>query len=267
MEVSYFRRWFGNFIVTDNRALAPADFDPFSITTPAHPRLPGGGGHLISGLYNIKPPKFGVPADVYVTFASNYGKQTERWNGVDLTLNARPRAGVLLQGGLSTGRRTTDNCEILAKLPEIAPTNPYCHVQTKFLTDVKFLGLYTIPRVDVQVSGTLRNESGPQILADYNATNADVAPSLGRNLAGGARNVSVNLVEPGTMYGERRNQLDLRVAKVFRIAGTRTSAGVDIYNVFNASPVLTQSNAFATWLRPQSILLARFLKLSMTVDF
>jgi hypothetical protein len=31
--------------------------------------------------------------------------------------------------------------------------------------------------------------------------------------------------------------------------------------------VLTQSNAFATWLRPESILLARFVKFSVQFDF
>ena len=67
-------------------------------------------------------------------------------------MNARVRGGVLLQGGLSTGRTSTDNCEMLEKLPELAMTiagvvarpeaavpagvlSPvgYCHVDTKFL--------------------------------------------------------------------------------------------------------------------------------------
>ena len=47
----------------------------------------------------------------------------------------------------------------------------------------------------------------------------------------------------------------------------RTTANLDIYNAFNGSSVLTQSDAFATWQRPQSILLARFAKVSMQVDF
>ena len=274
VDVSYFRRWYANFVVTDDRAVAATDFDTFSITAPAHPSLPGGGGYVISGLYDINPARFGVPANNFITLANNYGKQTENWTGVDATVNARPRPGMLLQGGLSAGRTVTDNCEVVARLPEsvltvsdTAPNIPYCHVEEAFSTQIKFLGSYTIPRVDVQVSGRFQSLPGPQIVANYDAPNSVVSPSLGRNLAGTQANVPVNLVEPGTMYGERMNQLDLRIGKIFRFGRFRTSASLDVFNMFNANPVLTQSPAFATWLRPQSILLARFLKVGMQLDF
>jgi hypothetical protein len=267
-DVSYFRRWYGNFAVTDNLAITPADFDPFSITVPTDPRLPGGGGYVVSGLYNLKPAKFGVPTRNFITRANDYGTQTQTWNGVDVTLNARPREGLLLQGGVSTGRTVTDRCEILAKIPEIDPVGaPYCHVATAFLTQAKFLGSYTIPRVNVQMSGTLQSLPGPQILANYNAPNAVVAPSLGRSLSGGAANVTVNLVKPGTMYGERMNQLDLRLAKIMRVGRTRMNVNVDFYNALNGNAVLTQNDSFAVWQQPTSILLARFVKLSAQFDF
>ena len=69
---------------------------------------------------------------------------------MDVTVNARPRQGVLLQGGVSTGRTSTDNCVIREQVPEVGAVNPYCHVDTNFLTQVKLLGTYTVPRVDVQ---------------------------------------------------------------------------------------------------------------------
>ena len=53
--------------------------------------------------------------DNYFTLASDYGKQIEHWNGVDVTVNARLQQRLLLQGGVSTGRTTTDNCEIVAE--------------------------------------------------------------------------------------------------------------------------------------------------------
>ncbi len=281
-DVTYFRRRHGNFNVVDNLVVDVADFDKFSITAPVDPRLPGGGGYVISGLYDINPAKFGVPAKYFVTRADNYGKQISYWQGVDVTLNARPRPGVLLQGGASTGRGVTDKCEIVANLPEasittvgtrgltigrVPPNSTDCRFVEAFLTQVKFLGSYTIPRVDVQVSGTFQNLPGPQLAANYTAPNAEVAPSLGRNLAGGARNVTVNLINPGTMYGERLTQLDLRVAKVLRFGGVRTKVGVDLYNALNSNAVEAENSAFAVWRQPIRILQARFVKLNVQIDF
>ena len=98
-------------------------------------------------------------------------------------------------------------------------------------------------------------------------TNAVASASLGRALSGGAANVTVPVLSPTDLYGDRRNQIDLRLAKVFRLDRMRLTAGVDIANLTNANPVLTQSAAFATWLRPQSILTARFAKFSVQLNY
>jgi hypothetical protein len=69
LDVGYYRTWYGNFIVIDNRALAPADFDRFSITAPSDPGLGGGGGYRCCGLYYVKPGRFCVPGVNLITFA------------------------------------------------------------------------------------------------------------------------------------------------------------------------------------------------------
>ena len=273
VDVGYFRRWYGNFVVTDNRAVEASDFDSFRITAPVNSQLPDGGGNTISGLYNLNPAKFGVPADNFLTSASNYGKQIEHWNGVDVSLSARPRQGLLLQGGFSTGRTSTDNCAIVAKLPEmIATVNTampleYCHVDTLFLTQAKGLASYTIPKVDVQVSGSFQSVPGPQVIGNYNAPSATVAQSLGRSLSGNSANVSVNLVTPGATYGDRLNQLDLRFGKLLRFGGTRTVLSFDVYNALNSSAVLIESMAYGNFRQPQIIVVARFFKISAQFDF
>jgi len=280
-DVGYFRRVYGNFTATDNRAVGPQDYDTFSITAPSDPRLAGGGGFTVSGLYDLNPARFGVAADNLVTHSKNFGDQTEYWHGVDLSLNARPTNRLMLQGGTSTGRTITDNCDIVANLPEMlfggtaltaANANTwmprqYCHQTGAWLTQAKFLGSYTIPRIDVLVSGTYQSLPGPQILANYVATTAEVRPSLGRDLAGGARNVTINIAEPGTLYGERVNQLDIRIAKILRFGGSRANVGIDIYNAFNGSAPLTLNNSFGAWQNPTEILLARFVKLNLSFDF
>ena len=102
------------------------------------------------------------------------------------------------------------------------------------------------------------------------APNAEVVPSLGRNLSGNAANVTVNLVEPGSMYGDRINQLDLRIAKRFRVGRSRTTLGLDVYNALNSSAVLSYNPVFVPGgpgFQPLTILTPRFLRLTGEVDF
>jgi hypothetical protein len=94
-----------------------------------------------------------------------------------------------------------------------------------------------------------------------------VAQSLGRPVAGNVANVTVNLVAPGEVWGDRVNEVDLRVAKILRFGRTRTAINLDLYNALNANPVLTQNNNFAAWQVPLSILDARLLKISAQFDF
>jgi hypothetical protein len=82
--------------------------------------------------------------------------------------------------------------------------------------------------------------------------------------------VTVNLVRPGTRYGDRINQVDVRVAKVLRHGGLRTVAALDIYNVLNSSAGLTYNNAFvpgAPWPVPNTILTPRFFRITVETEF
>ena len=83
-------------------------------------------------------------------------------------------------------------------------------------------------------------------------------------------NVTVNLVEPGALYGDRLNQLDFRVAKILKFGARRAMIGVDLYNVLNSSAVLTYNNVFVpggTWLQPNSILTPRLARIGAELNF
>jgi len=133
------------------------------------------------------------------------------------------------------------------------------------------LGSYNLPKVGVQVSGTMRSDSGGELAANWAAPNSATV-NLNRPFAGVAGNtVTVNLVEPGTLHGDRVNQIDLRFAKILRFGRTRTNVGLDIYNITNSAAVLTYNETFSptqtTWLTPTSVLQARFVKFSAQIDF
>jgi len=281
VEVTYARRIYGNFIVTDNIATQPSDFSPYSITAPVDSRLPGGGGYVVSGLYDVNPNRFGQVNNL-VRNASHYGNQTQHYNGFDFSINIRPRGGLTLQAGGGTGRTATDNCDVVSSNPQLLGAGvplQYCHLQTPFLTNVNGLVGYRIPRLDVDLGATFQSKAfeganaptiaSQSLAANWVVPNALVAPSLGRSLAGNAPNVTVNLVAPGTMYGDRINQLDIRVGRRWRLGGQRqVSVGVDLYNILNSNAVNLFNQTYGTsWLAPQSILTARFAKVSAQLTF
>ena len=83
-------------------------------------------------------------------------------------------------------------------------------------------------------------------------------------------NVTVNLIQPGSLYGDRINELDLRVAKIIEVRGWRANISADIYNLLNTAPILSYNEAFipnGAWLLPTSVMTARFAKINVQFDF
>jgi hypothetical protein len=274
VDVSYFRRWYGNFTATDNLSLAPTDFDTFDVVIPTDSRLPGGGGTLVTGFVDPKTTALAKAAAVNkVVLTDSIGaNQIQHWNGVDVGVNARLQNGLLLQGGTSTGRQYTNTCEVSALLPETLGNNPqsFCEQTEPFRTQIKGVASYTLPRYSglpvtlgrvldgIQIAGTFQSIPGDFKTATYQMPNAEFAtlstlptvnPAHGDGIGAvdisNANNKTITLVKGGTVVDERQNQLDLRVGKILRYGRTRTSLNFDIFNVTNANTVLSRNNAFS----------------------
>jgi hypothetical protein len=283
VEAGYFRRWLNNFTVTDNLLVGASDFTGFSVTAPSDPRLPGGGGYAVDGLYDLAR-NFGQISN-NVTLASDFGEQYQRYNGVLVNVSARLGQGLNFQFGVNSGKTVQDNCAVRAQVPELTTAagvnpavgvgNPYCHSDPGFITKVTALGAYTVPKIDVLISGTLRSDQGAVLAANWSAASALLQPILGRPLAGNAANMTINLVQPGQVWGDRVNALDLRVAKILRLGRMRNTVGLDVFNTLNADTTLTYNQSFnpaattgsQAWLAPLSVLTPRFVKISAQIDF
>ncbi len=277
VNAGYFRRSYGDLRVTNNLSITPVDYSPYSVTAPVDPRLPGGGGYAVTGLYDQNRL---VSQNNLIDLASNYGTATEVYNGLDFTVNARLPGGIVMSGGPSVGRTETNYCFVVNS-PQGSGLPPsqgatsaagllYCDVKPPFQPNLKLLGVYPFPWGGVQLAATFQSLPGPQITAARTYTNAEIAPSLGRNLATGANGTaSVQLIQPGTVYEERLYQLDFRASKVFPFGSSRRIQGnVDLYNATNSSSILSVNNTYgANWQRPTSILQGRLLKFSVQVDF
>ena len=181
-EIGYSRRSWGNFTYSPTTArVAAADFDTFTMTVPTDSRLPNSGQPISYALLN--PSAFGRQ-DNYLTRASDYGDVTAYWQGVELTVNARTNGGLTLQGGFTTGAGTRDNCEVTAKVPEllivlgVQQAISSCHVEEPWLAAWRGLANYTVPKIDVQVSGILRSQPNIAATNDPASNGASAAGNL-----------------------------------------------------------------------------------------
>jgi hypothetical protein len=185
-----------------------------------------------------------------------------------------------VQVGSSTGRSYVDRCDSVVKIDSPDPRG--CLSKEPYQTTLRGLATYTVPKIDVLLSGTLRSQPPLQITgggATWLVPNTVVQSLLG-SLPPGALltgNTTVQLVDNGDhrMYVDnRRTQLDIRIAKIVRFRGTRADIGVDLYNLLNSNYALaydsnysfTQANG-GNWLNPTSILPPRFARFNITVTY
>ena len=261
-DVTYFRRTQGNFTSTDNRMVTPADYDHFCVTVPVDPRLPSGvSGSQVCGLYNIKQEKAGLQ-DNLVTFNDASREHRETWQGVDVSVNARLSRETFMQGGFSTGSTYTLECGITD-----SPNIRFCETRSPYRTQFKFLGAHTF-WWGIQASAAIQSFPGAMLSATWAATSNDVRPSLGRNLAG-ATTTSVSLIEPFTLFYDRRTQVDLRFAKLLQLPrAQRLRIMVDLYNAMNDATITDRITTYgANWYRPATIVPGRFVKIGAQLDF
>ena len=296
LDVQYARRWYGNFRTMDDRNVGPEDYTQFTITAPTDSRLPNGGGYQLTA-FDLTPTANARAQNNFVTLSKNYGDQSEVFNSVSVSANARLQNGLIVQAGGGSGRVISDDCGVVAQLPETLhanaftgnPANPVTNTRSfanaaRTLERCKqnhgwrssFQGLvaYTVPKIDVNVSGTFQNLAGSSTAnstgtsMSANAPIAATATTLGRSYSSGPNARFFNIVEAGDVFIERMTQLDIRVSKLFRLNTTRTSVNFDFYNVLNSSSVISENVTYGTaWRTPQVILLPRIFKLSAQFDF
>jgi hypothetical protein len=296
----WYRREFGNQTITvDQRySMAKGSYDgPFCVNAPANPNLTNGGGYQVCGLYDLKPSVVAqnLPPSSLLTFSEDVGGETNIYTGFDVSVTARPRAGMFFNAGINAQKRIFDQCAMVeygvlslltnaanaAANPEVTEIFPdgsrACSQDLPYRPDFKFSGSYTLP-FDILFSGTYQFSRGvqnggaaPSILAQWATTAATT--TLGRAFAAGATTRTWNLIPVGENYGNYNlKQLDLRASKRVRVGETRFRVDFDAYNVLNNNWPFTVTNTFSTlatsqYLRPTNVLQARFYKIGLNFDF
>ena len=273
------------------------------------PNLPGGGGYQVCGLYDLKPAVFAhelAGRNNLVRFSSDFGGETNLYQGFDINLDAR-----LTDRRVPEGRHWRDDADLRQLQPgesrlrggfaatnvdlaqpintEVYPDGHDCHREYPLPAGRWCRRLYMLP-LDIQISGTYQfsrgiqnGGAGPAVLANWTLASASFAPggtatasvqsTLGRALNAGAASKSVQLIREGLEYGDDNlHQLDLRSSKRFQLNRSRLRFDFDLYNVFNSNWPYTGTPPFSTattsqWLRPTNVLQSRFFKLGAQIDF
>ena len=279
VNVGYFRTWYGNFTVTENTAVTPADFTEFCVTAPSDARLPGGGGQPVCGNFDVSVQKFGQ-TQLLISPADKFGGQTEVYDGVDVTLQARINK-LVVSGGLNTGRTATNNCDVVDDNPQVSFGSPridaFCQPVSPFQAQYKLAAIYNLPW-SIQTSANMQVYPGTSNSGNYSYTNAQIRQSLNRDLAScrGAATCNAQQVinfQPGQiLFEERYAQFDLRFAKGLNVRKTHVQGIVDLFNAFNARPVLATNSRYSgttggAWTTPTSTLVGRLVKFSVQVNF
>jgi hypothetical protein len=292
----WYRRSFGNQTVTvDNRYnFANNSFDgPFCVNAPVDANLPNGGGYQVCGLYDLKPSVVAqnLPANSTIHFSSDYGGETNIYEGFEVSTTARFAHGAFFNVGINAQKRIFDQCNLVnagivsalttaaTEVAEIFPDgSKACHQDLPYRPDLKLLGSYTLP-YEVVVSATYQFSRGvqtggaaPSILATWTGAPAS-ATTLGRAYSAGLTTKSINLMAVGQNYGNQNlQQLDVRASKRIKLDKLRFRLDFDAYNIFNSDWPFTVSSTFSNtaasnWLKPTNVLQARFFKLGAQFDF
>ena len=115
MDAGYNHNWDGNFTVTENTLLGPANFDEFCVNVPNDPRLPNAGQQQC-GYYDVQPQFFGqgtlrvTNAKEFVGQNGNTKLPQRYWDGVWFSANGRLPHSITVGGGMDVGRQVDDHC-------------------------------------------------------------------------------------------------------------------------------------------------------------
>jgi hypothetical protein len=282
-----------------------ANYGFFNAVAPSHPGLPGGGGYVIRGLANPNvtlplSPGSAVTIMDDLSYVSNFVDTNFVWRGIDRW----GLRGLRVNGGTTTGRAVRDQCFTQLDGPDVRQhdgVTPSCNPYTRWETNLRGTAAYTIPKIDVLVSTVFARRVGPERSANHafakdqvtwepssaaratqpcpaGATAGQVGCFTPQGNTITATSYTVNLLNPGELYGPGYTIFDLKLGKNLRFANKRLNVGVDIYNLFNANQVLTYQDNFDTvdiaatpfveqWGQATSLLSPRFVRLSVQFDF
>ena len=258
VAATWFRRESYNFQATINTLVNASDYSSFVVPNPMT-------GEPLT-IYNLDPAKQGLVNLVDTTADRDDARYS--FNGFEVTMRARLPGGGSMFGGWSTGKTVNVTCANFSD-PNTLHYCDHSQFDMPYRNSFKLSGSFPIPygltvgTSMVSNAGSLLGSNVPDPTLAVNwAVPANVFPE------GRTQPVTLRLDTPGTRYLERWNQMDVNVRKTFTARNLRFEPGVDLYNVFNTNPVLTENQNWGPSLgRPMKVLQGRLMRLTLQITF
>ena len=275
---TYYRRTYGNIQNTDRTLISAADYTSFQTPIPDFAQDPDLQGVLdpneILTVYNLDPAKRSEFALAQVDYNSD---DEFTYDGIEFRVQARFGDGGTLMGSTTTEKSISTFCDTTDDNPNgravrdelylrvDAPNGGRFCDQRQFdipwKTEFKLAFNYPLP------FGT----SAAAVLQSFPGLPRTITYTVPRGLFPGGRTNSEEIIlnEPGSLYYERWNQLDISFKKSIRLgAGQQLTGELDVYNVLNAASIWSMIDSIGGSLGTvTNTLPGRMLRLAVGLRF
>ena len=243
----YFRRGYHRLVTSNNLAVGLSDYTPITIANPL-------GGDRVT-VYSLNPAKLGLVNILDSTSAEN----SRTYNGFEGSLDVRLTKRLRAFGGVTIDRSRSNLCDVQDDPNQLR----YCD-QTQFSIpfrkQYKLSGSYSLP-FGVRTSGVLQSYPGSALGVNY-LVNRTIAPGLTQS------QVSVPIAPPGSRYGNRLTQLDVRLAKIVRVGHIEVEGAFDTFNALNSSASFNEVQTYGSSLgRPTDVIQGRIFRFGAQMKF
>jgi len=258
--------------MTDRTFISLSDYIPFQVRMPAiiDPAVSAvlDPNEMIT-VYNLNPAKNSVFGQGLIDRSSQQNRSL--YTGFEASFSARfARYGTMF-GSWTAERNVSVFCESddnpngppvadLYQGRSVAEGGRFCdqrNFHMPFLNEFKLAGNYTL-RYGVDVGAVLQSYPGLERVITWQPA-ANLYPNGQRTQA-----QTIILNEPGSLYGERWNQLDINIKKNIHYGHNKVHTfQFDVFNVFNGNAIRTMTDTVGTSLgQVTAILPGRFPRIA-----
>jgi hypothetical protein len=269
----FIKRTIRNIQMTDRTLISLNDYIPFQVRMPAitDPAVAAvvDPNELIT-VYNLNPAKATVYAQELIDRSSDQNRSL--YTGVEASFSARLTRGGTVFGSWTAERNVSVFCEsddnpngvvindLYQGRASISEGGRFCDQRSfhmPFLHEYKLAGNYQL-RYGFDVGAVLQSYPGLERVITWQPA-ANLFPGGQRTQA-----QTIILNQPGSLYSERWNQLDVNFRKNFRYGHGKTHTfQFDIFNVFNSNAIRTMTDSVGTSLgQVTAILPGRFPRIA-----